>query len=308
MTLSLRIAQTIDVTEGIRAFMLRPADGGTLPSYAPGSHLVVECGGHQNAYSLTGDGDAPEQFTIAVLRCPGGKGGSEWMHTLRAGQVLRCEMPRSAFPPVVTARHHLLIAGGIGITPFLSHLRAARRWGRSVTLLYAVGGPVPFGAILADLAGADMQILQDRGAMQRAMALALRTQRLGTHLYVCGPNGLIQAALDLAKASGWPEERCHAEFFAGAAVGEGARFTVHLRQSGQTIDVPPGVSLLDALTTAGHPMPAMCRQGVCGECRMDGVQGTLLHRDFVLSAAERTGQTCLMPCVSRAEGVLTIDL
>jgi ferredoxin-NADP reductase len=308
MTLSLRVAQIIDVTPGIREFVLHPVDGATLPPYVPGSHLVVACGGHRNAYSLTGDGNAPDQYSIGVLKCVTGKGGSEWMHALQPGQILQCDPPRSAFPPIATARHHLLIAGGIGITPFLSHLRAARRWGRSVTLLYAAGGPVPFAAALADLTGPDLQILSNRTAMQQAMQAALGRQPLGTHLYVCGPPGLMQTTLDLARALGWPEERCHAERFAGVATADGAPFTVHLRRSGRTLDVPSGRSLLEALEEAGLPWPAMCRQGVCGECRMDGAHGTLLHRDFVLSAAERAAQSGLMPCVSRAEGLLTLDL
>ena len=230
------------------------------------------------------------------------------MHALRPGRTLHCAMPRSAFPPIVTARHHLLIAGGIGITPLLSHLRAAQRWGRSVTLLYAAGDQVPFGDVLAQLAGPALQILSNRRAMRQAMEFALSRQPLGTHLYVCGPVGLMRDAFALAQAFGWPEERCHAERFIGMEVAVGAPFTVRLRRSDRTIDVPSSLSLLAALAAAGVPVPAMCRQGVCGECRMDGVEGTLLHHDFVLSAAERAGQTCLMPCVSRAEGVLTLDL
>ena len=308
MSVALRVDRVRDVTPYIREFVLRPASGETLPSYVPGSHIVLECGERRNAYSLTGDGTLPDHFTIAVLRCPGGQGGSVWMHGVRVGQTLRSSLPRSAFAPIATARHHLLIAGGVGITPMLSHLRAARRWGRSVSLLYAASRPVPFADTLAGLAGADMQILRGRGVMHEAMATALSQQKLGSHMYVCGPAGLMQAALDLARGLGWPAERCHAERFTGVAAADGAPFTVRLRRSGRTIAVPGDVSLLDTLEAAGLSLPSLCRQGVCGECRLDGVAGTLLHRDLVLSAAERDGQACLMPCVSRAKGVLALDL
>ncbi|GBQ31239.1 PDR/VanB family oxidoreductase [Gluconacetobacter azotocaptans] len=308
--LALRVERIVDVTPSVRGFVLRPADGGGLPSYAPGSHLVVACGDRRNAYSLTGEGHAPDSYAISVLHRPDGQGGSAWLHGVRPGQVLRCGRPRDAFAPVATARHHLLIAGGIGITPFLSHLWAARRWGRRVSVLYAVGAgaPVPHHAELTALAGDGLRILRGRAAMQAAMDQALRTQALGTHLYVCGPDGLMDSALALARGHGWPDERCHAERFGGVDAAEGAPFTVRLRRTGRDIAVAADASLLDALAAAGVEWPAMCRRGVCGECRMDNAAGTILHRDLVLSPAERAAQSCLMPCVSRAEGVLSLDL
>ncbi|RYF06409.1 MAG: 2Fe-2S iron-sulfur cluster binding domain-containing protein, partial [Oxalobacteraceae bacterium] len=130
-------------------------------------------------------------------------------------------------------------------------------------------------------------------------------QKLGTHLYVCGPAGLIETVLGLAADRGWPEERCHAERFGELALDEGLPFTVHLARSGRSFDVAAGTSLLDRLSDLGIEWPALCRRGVCGECRMEGVQGALLHRDLYLSPAERAGGACLMPCVSRADGVLT---
>ncbi|NKX51828.1 oxidoreductase, partial [Arthrobacter deserti] len=44
--------------------------------------------------------------------------------------------PRSLFAPVSSGRHHVLVAGGIGVTPLLSHAQAAVRWGRSFEFIY----------------------------------------------------------------------------------------------------------------------------------------------------------------------------
>ncbi|MFD0851737.1 ferredoxin reductase, partial [Actinomadura adrarensis] len=118
------VVQAVEsVADGIRTFVLGPVDGGLLPAFVPGSHLVVHCGaGRRNAYSLTGSGAASHEYRISVLLKPeSDRGGSEWMHRLAVGDRITVDGPRSAFPPVATARHHLLIAGGIGVTPLLSH-------------------------------------------------------------------------------------------------------------------------------------------------------------------------------------------
>ena len=66
-----------------------------------------------------------------------------------------------------------------------------------------------------------------------------------------------------------------------------------------------------AAATAGrraHP-PYSCRQGFCGTCRTRVLDGTVDHRDTLLTDPEREGQMMLV-CVSRAaEGSqLTLDL
>ena len=135
--LELVVAEATYLAPGIRHVVLRDPDGRPLPSYVPGSHLVIECGGRSNAHSLTGCGDAPDEYGISVLNRPDGRGGSAAVHRLLVGETVRAAAPRSAFAPVATARRHLLIAGGIGITPMLSHLRAALDWGRHAELLYS---------------------------------------------------------------------------------------------------------------------------------------------------------------------------
>ena len=232
------------------------------------------------------------------------------MHGLAVGQRLRASSPRSAFAPIANARAHLMIAGGIGITPFLSHLEAARNLGRRVELLYGVGGdrPAPFQQKLEELTDGQVEIVRGRDAVRARRDALLRRQPMGTHLYVCGPRGLIDETLRKAHEFGWPSARCHAERFGGFALDEGEPFVVRLRRSERTIKIPSGVSLLEALEAEGLTWPSMCREGVCGECRMEGVQGAIRHRDLVLSPAERAEGGCLMPCVSRADGVLIVDL
>jgi dimethylamine monooxygenase subunit B len=308
--LALEVAAVADAAPGIRTVALRRPGGGLLPGYPPGSHVVVECGDRRNAYSLTGDGSPAEEYRISVLLCPDGDGGSAFVHRLAVGDAVRTSRPRSAFAPVSTARSALLVAGGIGVTPMLSHARAAARWGRPFELLY--GHRPGAGAHLAELrevCGERLAAYDDTPRMLDAVAAALADRPMGTHVYVCGPAPLIAHVEDTAAALGWPADRVHAERFSAADLDPGEPFTAHLARSGRAVAVPAGVSLLGALEDAGVAVPNLCRQGVCGECRLPVRGGRPLHRDLYLSDDERAAGDAVMACVSRcADDDLELDL
>ncbi|MEU9059198.1 PDR/VanB family oxidoreductase [Streptomyces sp. NPDC048430] len=309
--LTLRVTRVTQPAPDIRSLWLSDPDGRALPSHPPGSHVVLHCGERRNAYSLTNAGSEPDHYAVSVLLRPDGAGGSRWIHEhARHGSLLRVDPPRSAFAPVVSARHHLLIAGGIGITPLLSHARAARAWNRSFTLLY---GQRPGAAAHLDelrtLCGPALETVQGRAALRERVLDQLGRQPLGTHLYVCGPAGLTDFVLEKARRAGWPDERVHTERFEAAALDPGRPFTARLASTGRRVPVPSGTSLLSALEDAGSPVPSLCRQGVCGECRIGVRAGRPEHRDHYLSAEERSAGDSVMACVSRAtDNELELDL
>ncbi|WP_395105251.1 PDR/VanB family oxidoreductase [Actinomadura sp. SCN-SB] len=296
------------VGDGVLSFALAPPGGRGLPPFVPGSHLVVHCGERRrNAYSLTGSGAPSAEYRISVLGASA-DGGSAWMHRLSVGDEVKAEGPRSAFPPVATARHHLLIAGGIGVTPLLSHTRAAVEWGRSFTLFYAHRTGAHADE-LRELCGERLREFSGRDEFTVALRDALRSQPLGTHAYVCGPSGLIDAVRGLAAEAGWPDQRIHVERFSADDLEPGRPFTARLARSGIEVEVPSGVSLLEALERAGVEVPHMCRQGVCGECRVGVLSGRPEHRDLFLSEGERAAGDAMMCCVSRAlDGKVEVDL
>ncbi|MGY1661478.1 PDR/VanB family oxidoreductase [Geodermatophilus sp. SYSU D00705] len=308
--LDLVVAEVREAADGIRSITLVAADGSMLPAHPPGSHLVLHCGARRNAYSLTGSGTSPDRYTISVLLCPDGAGGSRWVHRLAAGDVVRAERPRSAFAPVATARHHLLVAGGIGITPMLSHARAAVRWRRDFTLLYGYRpGAGAHLAELRELCGPRLEEHPDVATFLPRLEAVLGSAPLGTHLYACGPAPLLDFVLATADRLGWPEHRVHTERFSAETLDPGEPFAATLARSGRRIAVPSGVSLLEALERDGISVPNLCRQGVCGECRVPVLAGRPLHRDLFLTEEEKAAADSVMCCVSRSTGPsLELDL
>ena len=130
----------------------------------------------------------------------------------------------------------------------------------------------------------------------------LSSQPLGTHLYVCGPAGMINWVRDRAAALGWPPETVPFEHF--AAPHPGAPFDVTLAVSGKTIHVGEQQSLLEAMEAAGVDPPYLCRGGVCGQCETNVIShdGKFIHSDHWLSEEDHRAGCKIMPCVSRFEG------
>lgn len=296
-TLDLVVRRSVEIAEGIREIALGDPDGRPLPEHPAGSHLIVG----RNAYSLTNTGRSPAEYVMAVLKK---LHDSAALHRLRPGDQVTATRPRSAFAPVRTARRHLLIAGGIGVTPLLAHAREARWWGRDVAMLYVHrAGRGAYADELEGLLGEGLFRTTDRRAFARELADALVSQPLGTHLYLCGPEPLTTGILADAARSGWPAERLHAEWFVPVRPPPGRPFVARLARRGIDVRVPAGTSLLDALQVAGVSVPNMCRQGVCGECEVPVLGGRPAHwGDY----PTEHGVLC---CVSRSESdTLVLDL
>lgn len=301
------VAAVTALTAAIKHFELVAPDGAVLTGYQPGSHLVVSAGGKRNAYSLLGDGVNPHSYAISVLR-RGDGGGSAWLHdNLRAGAAVQVEGPRSTFAPVLNQRHALLIAGGIGVTPILSHARARVRGGGSAEVVYSYRpGRAAHTAELRSLAGRPGVTLHEvsgRAATAELIRRRLADQPLGTHAYACGPVSLLDDYQRLAREAGWPAARVHLERFTAPEQEPGAPFRATVTRTGEVLGVPAGVSLLARLLQAGYPVPSMCRRGVCGECRIPVRAAALQHRDYVLTDEEKDEGHSMICCVSRGEDV-----
>jgi hypothetical protein len=71
-------------------------------------------------YSLCNEPGESHRYLIAVLRDAASRGGSAAMHEqVHEGQSIDISTPKNHFSLAHDARHSLLLAGGIGVTPIL---------------------------------------------------------------------------------------------------------------------------------------------------------------------------------------------
>jgi ferredoxin-NADP reductase len=159
----------------------------------------------------TADG---EGYIISVRHSSDSRGGSWFLHTrVRVGIELDISHPINNFAVADTARRHILIAGGMGITPMLAMLEELQRDKANVELHYAVRSEIE-GKIVSKLPDSATHVIRiyssDRGEHIPLDAI-LGERSTGSHVYVCGPQRMIDAVLDVAKRSGWPKETVHSE-------------------------------------------------------------------------------------------------
>lgn len=302
--LPVRVREARALSSTLRHFVLEHARGGTLPPAPPGAHVLLTLHTpariRRNAYSLVATG---AHYEIIVRQVTASRGGSEFLHTAAApGHETTMGLPQNLFPVAPLARRHLLLAGGIGVTPFLSYLQALG----NACELHQFCRPEDSEAFTALLAPwrKRAHLHTHRAALDLPALLA--GQDLGTHLYVCGPEPFMAHVAETAHRLGWPAAKVHRESFGHVSGGD--PFSVTLARSGRGVAVDGESTLLEALEAAGIDAPCLCRGGVCGQCRVAVLAGLPDHRDMVLSAEERAAGDCILTCVSRARTPLVLDL
>jgi vanillate O-demethylase ferredoxin subunit len=308
--LRVRVARKAVEALDICSFELVAADGRALPAFTAGAHVDVQVpGGLTRQYSLCNPPHETHRYLIGVLRDPASRGGSAAMHErVREGDVLTIGAPKNHFPLAPQAHRHLLLAGGIGITPILCMAEQLAAAGADFALHYSTRSSerTAFHDRIRASAWADRVAFHfdDGDAAQRLdLATLLAAAPPATHLYVCGPQGYIDAVLAAARARGWPEAQLHREYFAAAATAATAgdtAFEVELARSGRVVVVPADRTVVQALAAAGVEVPTSCEQGVCGTCLTRVLAGTPAHRDLYLTPEEQAANDQFTPCCSRA--------
>lgn len=313
--LEVKVAEVVEVNDLIKRFRFTSRDGTALPAFSGGSHVVVEMDDHGtrrlNPYSVMSDPEDTSGYEISVRRDELGRGGSLFLHRhVRPGMEMVLSHPMNLFPLDSRAKKHLMIAGGIGITPFLAQIKQLAHLGGRFELHYAARNEslCAYGPVLKAAHGERVHLYYSDDGMRIPLHDLLTRQPIGTHLYVCGPKGMLNGVRGAAEAAGWPSASVHFEEFLAPGIGQ--VFTAELARSGKTVTVGTHQSLLEAIEAAGVDAPYLCRGGACGQCETAvlACDGKILHRDHWLSAEEQAEGTKIMPCVSRFEGkTLVLD-
>ena len=302
--LRLRVTGRTLGAEGVVVLELQDPAGADLPAWTPGAHIDLNLpGGLVRQYSLCGDPADRSTWQIGVLREPDGRGGSAWVHDeLLEGMDVEVRGPRNHFALVPSPRY-VFIAGGIGITPIMPMAATAERAGAEWEFHY--GGRTRTSMAFLDALDAahgtrvSLHPQDEVGLID--LDRILGTPQPDTLVYCCGPEPLLRAVEE--RCAGWPPGALHVERFAPKDVGEpvltGA-FEVELATSGITVTVPAEKSILQVVEEAGISVLSSCQEGTCGTCETGVLEGTVDHRDSLLTPEEQAANDTMFICVSRA--------
>jgi anaerobic selenocysteine-containing dehydrogenase/ferredoxin-NADP reductase len=310
----LRVVAAEREAEDVVSLRLAAPDGSPLPSFRPGQHLTLRLGTDGGplirSYSLS---DAPgTDYRITVKRAGGG--GSGRVTRLLPGAMIEATAPTGRFViPVQAPFPIVLVAAGIGITPFIGYLESLAGLPAPPRVVLHYGNRDGASHTFRDRLKALADLLPrleviDHYSRPRASDRDFhRTGRIGAadiapHLiaararfYLCGPPGLLSSlSADLA-ARGVPRFEIFQELFQSAPANDAAipdtPREVRFARSGRTLRwTPADGAVLDLAEAHGLSLPSGCRVGQCESCAVPRMEGTVRH---LVPLAVEDPDTCL---------------
>jgi ferredoxin-NADP reductase len=321
--MQLRVTDIIQETPSTKTFRLERLDG-PLPPWRPGQYVnvFVDVDGvlTSRPYSISSPPPLAETeggpFTLdlTVRDRPGGFVAPYLLNEIQVGDEIETTGPAGSFyhEPLIDGDELVFLAGGSGVTPFMSILRdAVRRRGdtppRQMHLLYGSRVPddVIYGDELARLA-ADLPDLHyslvisepppGYGGLTGFLGADLIRDRVGDvagkTFYICGPNVMYDFCLAALTELGVPRHKIKRELYGPPDdvtrepgwpqdLSAGTLFEVTVEgpslERGKTIQAPAGEPLLNSLERYGIVVPAVCRAGECSACRMRLLSGRVFQ-------------------------------
>jgi len=297
------------------SFRYRPGQFLTLRLAVDGRHLP-------RCYSMSSTPGLDEALRVTVKRVAGGRGSGWLCSKLRPGDSLEVMAPAGIFTPAGLEGDFVLAAGGSGITPVFSILRAvlARGCGR-IRLIYANRDErsVIFRDALKALAAehpSRLQVIHWLDSVQGTPTVAQLAEFgrgfEGAQAFICGPGPFMDAMATALAQAGLDPERVHVERFVSLPDEEDAQPAVAADAPPPQVDTAEvsllldgtehhfscggSETLLDAADRQGISLPHSCRVGMCASCMCQVEEGeVVLHHNEALDArdlARRWTLTC----------------
>ncbi len=272
--------------------------------YRPGQFLTVRVpheslGTIARCYSLSSTPATDDRLTVTVKRVPGGYVSNWLCDNVRPGSTVEVLPPAGSFTAEPSGDDLLFLAGGSGITPIISLIKAALAEGTGhLALVYANrdAGSVIFADALTRLADRYPQRLRvehwldgERGYPTVDRLTAIVEEYAGRDTFVCGPEPYMALAAKVLAGIGTPPEKVHVERFTvddDEPSQEGERIgSVEVEYYGHwhRFPWPARKRMLDVLIEGGLNAPYSCRQGNCGACMLRLVEGevSLVHNEVL---------------------------
>lgn len=310
-TVSTVVSRIDDLGNDTKRFTLMDQDEWQLPPFKPGAHIDVHLEpGLVRTYSLCNEPEDNTRYVIAVKRERDGRGGSNFLHDrVGVGDPIGVSIPRGGIA-LIPDGMNIFVAGGIGVTPFVSAIRHLNRQGQTNYLLHwaSRGAPTLSDMIEPAIEAGRVRVYDTtRQAKPVCADIVLEFAESG-FAACCGPVPMLESFESAVAA--WPEARKHVELFTPPKrnfSSDVPPYELVLATSNKRAIVDPAVGLLGTLEAMGADVPVSCGGGICGACRTRWVEGPPIHRDRVLSSAERHNE--LIVCVGDCAGpCLVLDL
>lgn len=303
------VTSIVEASPSAKTLRLTPVNG-YLPPFRPGQFINIDMtigAVHTSrAYTISSPVTARGYYEITVKRAPNAYGSAHMLDDIKLGDTITSSAPFGTFYrlPCVHGKRLVFIAGGSGITPFLSMLQTdAEKLDHSFDIDLIYGSTREEDIIAKDKLDALEQagyvrvhhvisnpeaVCKHRTGFITANLIAeIAGDVSSCTFYMCGPNvmyhfvrseleklGVPRRSIrqevevipdDPTKFSGWPEN-----------ITSDSKFNITL-SDGRVIPAKATTPILVSLEDAGVLVPNLCRSGECSTCRLKLLSGEVFH-------------------------------
>jgi glycine betaine catabolism B len=311
-------------------------------AYKPGQFcsLVLEIDGKKvvRSYSISSTPTRPYTLELTVKRVPGGL-VSNWLpDNLRVGDRVQIKGPKGKFclEPGNIPRKLLFVGAGSGVTPLMSMSRwlcdisadvdikfyCSVRSSRDIifakelemmTERYRMFSPCVFSATQDT---GDESWTGRRGRIDHKTLEEIAPDLHDRHIYMCGPNGFMDAVKDLLREVKFDMSRLHLESFGGTRTakadaapqpGDNKALSVQFAQTGKTVRTNGAIPLLDLAEEHDIDVEYGCRSGSCGDCKVRVLKGEVSAETDEGLTQEEIEAGYVLSCIASPQGDCIID-
>ena len=307
--LNLRVSEIREETDSTTTFRMVSQDG-YLPPFQAGQYinLFLEVDGVRTSrpYSIASSPTQLAYYDVTVRRVEDGFVSSYLLEEVSVGDTFQSTSPSGQFyhNPLFHGDDLVFIAGGSGITPFMSMIQEVvdRDLDRRIQLIYGnrSNQDIIFGnriekrtmhhknlSMHTVISEPDKSYNGLNGFITAELIAELVDNIDGKMFYVCGPEAMYTFVLAELEKLNIPKRRIRLEVFGPPSdvtcepgwpegVAAADSFNVKLRDN-TTITAKAGEPLMNSLERTGIVLEASCRSGECSLCRTKLVSGKVFQ-------------------------------
>ena len=307
--LELEVADIVPETTDTTTFRLTPIDT-MLPPFLAGQYLALylEVGGISTSrpYSISSPPNQIGYYDITVKRVPNGLVSNYLLDQIHKGDQLTTSGPQGNFyfNPLVHGNTMICIAGGSGITPFMSMIREIieRGLSRKVILYYGnrSSDDIIFHESLSQIAdrfeyfryipvieNASNDYMGQCGLITADLIKETAGNMESATFFLCGPQGMYDFCLPQIDQMGIPQRKIKKELYGSPAditqdpawppdVEADHQYSVSVKD-GPKFRAQATTPLLVSLEKNGIIPPSICRSGECSMCRVKVLAGKVFQ-------------------------------
>jgi glycine betaine catabolism B len=303
--LELCVSDIIEETSSTKTLRLVSKDN-YLPPFLAGQYiaLFLEVGGIRTSrpYSISSQPNQVGYYDITIRRVENGLVSNYLLDEVKRGDTLISSGPAGNFyfNPLIHKKSTVCIAGGSGITPFMSMIREIIECGLNRTVYLFYGSKTTDDVIFND----EIVRLAERfenihyvpvieeppevyagacGFITNEVLREVLENIDNKSFFICGPQGLYDFCLPQVEDLGVPRRKIKQEMYGAppniwqypgwpADVHPDDTFSVNVK-NGKQINAKAGETLLAALEKNDIAVPSLCRSGECSMCRVKILSG-----------------------------------